>query len=178
MPVWYRIGACDAEEESGYGGKGLSERTQSLRFARMGADQAQLAPAAGAGVGKLFADALLADPEFLPALKAAAMDGLRANRSYYDGAQKRVVTEPDARVRIQSVALLLAHMEGEPIKRVVHQHLGSTEGVDVLGALRDSPALQTAMERALEKARFRDRPGRGRRPTEKQAEPVDVEFEQ
>lgn len=143
----------------------------------MGADsQIALAPAAGSGVGKLLADALLARPDFVDALVAAVMCGLTANRSYYDGAAKQHVTEPDARVRIQSVGLVLAHMEGEPIKRIVHQHIGAEGGIDVLGALRDSPALQSAMERALEKARFRDRPGRGRK-AEKTVEAVEVDFE-
>lgn len=150
---------------------------QSPIFARMGVTNAQLAPAAGTGVGKLLADTLLARPDFVESLAAAVMGGLTATRSYYDGAAKRHVTEPDARVQVQTVGLVLAHMEGEPIKRIIHQHIGPEGGVDVLGALRDSPALQTALERALEKARFRDRPNRGRRPAEKQAEPVDVEFE-
>lgn len=143
----------------------------------MPTEQIALAPAAGAGVGKLLADALLADPDFLPSMKSAVMNGLKAQRSWWDRNQNRSVSEPDGRVQIQTLSLMLAHMEGEPVKRVIHQHLGPEGGVDVLGALRDSPALQTAMERALEKARFRDRPGRGRRPAEKQAEPVDVEFE-
>lgn len=157
---------------------GLQERSESLRFARMPTEQIALAPAAGAGVGKLLADALLADPDFLPSMKSAVMNGLKAQRSWWDRNQNRSVSEPDGRVQIQTLSLMLAHMEGEPVKRVIHQHLGPEGGVDVLGALRDSPALQTAMERALEKARFRDRPNRGRRPAEKQAEPVDVEFEQ
>lgn len=151
--------------------------TKELMFARMGADSTlTLAPAAGAGVGKLLADTLLARPDFVQSLADAVMDGLTATRSYYDGAAKRHVTEPDARVRIQSVALVLSHMEGEPIKRIVHQHIGPEGGIDVLGALRDSPALQSAMERALEKARFRERPNRGRK-AEKTVEAVEVDFE-
>lgn len=116
----------------------------------------QLAPAAGAGVGKLLADALLADPDFLPSMKKALMGGLKATRSYYDKSQGGSVTEADSRVQVQTVALLLAHMEGEPIKRIVHQHLGGgPEGMDPTAALRDSPALADAVERALANARFR-----------------------
>lgn len=125
-----------------------------------------LAPASGSGIGKMLADALLADPDFLPLMKGAALGGLRAQRSYYDKGAGGVVTEPDHRVQIQTVALLLAHMEGEPIKRIIHQHLGGDgSAIDPLGALRDSPALMAAVERELAKAKFKDR-HRKTRPTE------------
>lgn len=116
-----------------------------------------LAPASGSGIGKLLADQLLADPEFLPLMIDAAKGGLRAERSYYDKGAGGVVTEPDSRVRIQTLALLLAHMEGEPIKRIIHQHLGGSGEVDPLAALRESPALREAAGALLEKANFRDR---------------------
>jgi hypothetical protein len=118
--------------------------------------QVQLAPAAGAGVGKLLADALLSDPDFLPSMKAALMGGLKATRSYYDKGQGGQVVEQDSRVQVQTVALLLAHMEGEPIKRIVHQHLGGEGGaVDPMAAMRESPALMDAVEKTLAKARWR-----------------------
>ena len=89
-------------------------------------------------------------------MKAALMGGLKATRSYYDKSQGGSVTEADSRVQVQTVALLLAHMEGEPIKRIVHQHLGGNgEGIDPMSALRDSPALAEAVERTLANARFR-----------------------
>ncbi len=138
--------------------------------------QISLAPAAGAGIGKLLAEALLADPEFLPLMKKAAIGGLSAMRSYYDKSAGGCVTEPDHRVQVQTMALLLAHMEGEPIKRIVHQHLGGDgSGVDPLGALRDSPALLAAVERTLEKAKWRTS-GRSdaKRPV-KSAEAIELE---
>lgn len=50
---------------------------------------------------------------------------------------------------------LLAHMEGEPIKRIIHQHLGAGgEQPDFVKALRESPALLTAMKREIEKAEW------------------------
>jgi hypothetical protein len=66
------------------------------------------------------------------------------------------LVEPDMRTQSAMFFGLLAHMEGEPIKRIIHQHLGGEGGVvDPLAALKDSPALQAAVERTLEKAKWR-----------------------
>lgn len=117
--------------------------------------QIQLAPAAGAGVGKLVADELLADPGFVPAMKAAFMGALRAEVHYYDREAKEWCSRPDDRIRLQAVMGCLAHMEGEPIKRVVHEHLSNSGVLDVAGALRESPALVEAVQREIEKAQWR-----------------------
>lgn len=133
-----------------------------------------MAPGAGAGIGKILADALLADPEFVPAMIAAAKGGLKAMRSFYDKGAGGVVSEPDHRVQVQTFALLLAHMEGEPVKRIIHQHLGGAGGVDVLGALQDSPALRDAASKMLEKANWRTSGNQAsKRPKKVSAEPVD-----
>ena len=115
-----------------------------------------LAPASGAGIGKLLADQLLADPEFLPALVAAAKNGLKATRSFWcgKGGDGYLETEPDYRTQLQALALVMAHMEGEPIKRIIHQHLGNA-GVDPLATLQDSPAARDALRRLLEKSEWR-----------------------
>lgn len=133
-----------------------------------------LAPAAGAGIGKVFAERLIADPEFEESLVAAAKDGLRATRSFWcgKGGSGYLETEPDFRVRIQTLALVLAHMEGEPIKRIIHQHLGAGGTVDPLAALQDSPALLEQAARLVEKASWR-KSGRNR----KQADPAAIEVE-
>jgi hypothetical protein len=116
-----------------------------------------LAPAAGAGVGKILADQLLADPEFIPLMIEAAKGGLGATRSFWcgKGAAGYLETEPDFRTRIQTFALLLAHMEGEPVKRIIHQHLGGSGQVDPLKALQESPELLEAVARTLEKAKWK-----------------------
>lgn len=116
-----------------------------------------LAPASGSGIGKQLADALLARPDFLPAMVEAAVGGLTAERSFWcgKGADGYLEKEPDMRTRIQTLALLLAHMEGEPIKRIIHQHLGGNGKVDPLAALQESPALREAAGRLLEKANWR-----------------------
>lgn len=46
----------------------------------------------------------------------------------------------------------MAHMEGEPVKRIIHQHLGGAGAPDLLGALQESPALRDAARALLEKA--------------------------
>ena len=132
-----------------------------------------LAPASGAGIGKILADTLLADKDFVPAMVAAAKEGLQANRSFWSK-DAGLVTEPDTRVRIQTLALLLAHMEGEPVKRIIHQHLGGTGTVDPLAALRESDALRDAARAMLEKAEWRTSGNKAyKRP--KQAQPVDAD---
>lgn len=113
-----------------------------------------LAPASGAGVGKILADRLLSNSDFIPALEAAMMGGLKATRSFWSK-EAGMVTEPDFRVQVQTAALLLAHMEGEPVKRIIHQHLGTGGKLDVGGALQDSPELAAAVEKELQKARWR-----------------------
>lgn len=117
-----------------------------------------LAPAAGAGVGKLLADSLLTDPEFIPLMRKTAIECLNAMAPRrWDKETGSWVSDPDCRVRAQMFFGLLAHMEGEPVKRIIHQHLGAGGQVDIMGALRDSPALLAAAEREIEKAKFRDR---------------------
>lgn len=123
----------------------------------MPAEEITLAPAAGAGIGKVFADQLIADPAFVRLIVDAAKDGLSATRSFWcgKGATGYLETEPDFRVRIQTLALVLAHMEGEPVKRIIHQHLGLGRDVDPLAALKESPALRESARRLLEKADWR-----------------------
>ncbi len=119
-------------------------------------ETAQLAPASGIGIGKLVADALLGDGDFVEVMRQTARDCLNATTERYDREEKKVLTVPDYRTRAQMFFGLLAQMEGEPIKRIVHQHIGGNI-VDPIAALNDSPALRAAVERALEKSRFRTR---------------------
>jgi len=115
-------------------------------------ETAQLAPASGAGIGKVFAEGLIADPSFKKELIAVAMRGLRAQTPRrWDKDLREWVQDDDMRVQIQTLALILAHMEGEPIKRVVHQHLGAP-AMDPFQTMQDSPAAREAMRRLLDKA--------------------------
>ena len=134
-----------------------------------------LAPMAGAGLGRVLFDALLADPDFVPALKAAALGSLGASRSFYDKATREMITEPDFRTRLAAVALILSQAEGEPLRRVIHQHIGADGGrIAVHEALADSPGLREAVRRELENAEFRTRRVRPIRPAGDSGPVVDV----
>lgn len=135
----------------------------------------QLAPAAGAGVGKLLADRLLGRNDFVDTLEAVAVRALGATSRRWDPVAKDWCIEPDMRTQCQMFFGLLAHMEGEPIKRIVHQHLGGTGEVDPLGALRDSPALRDAARRLLEKAEWRTSGTQASKRPVKQAAPLEID---
>ncbi len=133
-----------------------------------------LAPAAGAGIGKKVADALLAQDGFVDLMVNAMTNGLKATRSFYvkdEGMQ----TEPDFKVQLQAAALIMAHMEGEPVKRIIHQHLGAGGKLDVGAALTDSPELAQAVERELQKARWKHSGNQAHKRPSKKAELVDGE---
>lgn len=137
--------------------------------------QAALAPAAGKGIGKMLFSMLLSDPEFVAEMKTAVMKGLRAQHTFRDRKTGEIITADDPRTMVATVAMILAQAEGEPIKRVIHQHIGAPGAVDVEGELQDSPALRAAVQRLLDKASFRTRPDNtGSRPA-RVAEPIDIE---
>lgn len=139
-------------------------------------ENAILAPAAGAGVGKLLADLLLADPGFIPLMRKTALDCLEAmSPRRWDKETETWINDPDFRIRAQMFFGLLAHMEGEPIKRIIHQHLGGSGAVDPLAALQESPELREAAKRMLEKAEWRHSgKGEHKRPKKVQPETLDV----
>ena len=119
-------------------------------------DRLALAPAAGSGIGKLLAEALLQDSDFVEELKQTARGGLKAVRSY--STRSGTVTEPDFRVRVQTLFGLLAHMEGEPVKRIIHEYF-SGDKIDPLAAMQESPELREAAKHLIEKAEWRHSPG-------------------
>lgn len=120
------------------------------------AQTASLSPAAGSGIGKMLADSLLAHPGFIDLMQQTALDCLHAMAPRrYDKDTGKWIADPDFRIRSQMFFGLLAHMEGEPIKRIIHQHLGGNGSVDPLGALQESPALREAAKAMLEKAEWK-----------------------
>ncbi len=141
----------------------------------MSDSQIVLAPAAGSGIGKKLADALLADEEqFVASMVGVVNRGMHATRRQWDHGARQWTEEPDCKTQVQTLALVLAHMEGEPVKRIIHQHLGGQEGkIDVGAALADSPELQAVVERELQKSRWRTSGHQPhKRPRPKRAEPV------
>ena len=145
---------------------------QTCLLARMSAEPLTLAPAAGTGIGKMLADALLATDGFAELMADVVRRGLVAETRRWDPAAKDWCVEPDMRSQLQTLTLVLAHMEGEPIKRIIHQHLGNGGTIDPLAALQDSPALRDAARRLLEKSEFKDRHKRSK--AEKRVEAVEV----
>jgi hypothetical protein len=134
-----------------------------------------LAPAAGTGIGRLVAEALLADPEFIPALKGALMGGLRATQLVRMKGVSDFAREPDFKTRVQAAVATLAHMEGDPIKRVIHQHLGVEGKTDLIAALQESPALLEATKRVIANAEAGQRHGKGASRAQRAAQVVDAE---
>lgn len=132
-----------------------------------------LAPAAGAGIGKKIADRLLSESDFIEEMARTARDGLRAMAPRrWDKESQDWVQDPDMRTRAQMFFGLLAHMEGEPVKRIIHQHLGEGGKLDVGGALADSPELAAAVERELQKSKWKHS---GRQAYKKPAKVVEGE---
>ena len=115
---------------------------------------AAMAPAAGAGIGKQLAELLLSEPGFPDLMRKVALDCLNATTHRWEPGLKETIYIPDYKTRAQMFFGLLAHMEGEPVKRIIHQHIGNG-GVDTLAALQESPALLAAVEREVAKARWR-----------------------
>ena len=117
--------------------------------------QVELAPAAGHGIGRKLAEVMLADPGFVKDLADAFRGSLKATTWYYDSGSKERVEVADNKTRLAAAMGILANMEGEPVKRVIHQHLG-VGGESAVGALdaamAGSEGLREAMRRKVEKA--------------------------
>ncbi len=134
-----------------------------------------LAPAAGSGIVREVASELAQRPSIAIKVADALENALTATRRTWDAGAKQWVYEPDTRSQLQAVFGMFAHFVGDPQKRVIHEHVGAQLGIDPLGALRDSPALLAAVERTLEKAKWRTS-GRSdaKRPV-KSADPIELE---
>jgi hypothetical protein len=113
-----------------------------------------LAPAAGQGIGRKLADVLLAEPKFIPLLGAAFLDALQAEQFFYDKHAKEWHGEPDFKTRLAAAMGVLAQMEGEPVKRIIHQHLDASGLAEeaLEQAAETSPALRRRLERIVQRA--------------------------
>lgn len=133
--------------------------------------QATLTPASGTGLGKVLFEALLGNPDFLPSMVAAAMGGLTAvyARRWDKHSDDWGDPEPDHKTRVQTFLALWAQAEGEPIKRMVHQHLGAAGALDPEAMLASSPAARDAMRAMIERIESKT----GREP-KRAAEPLEV----
>lgn len=130
-----------------------------------------LAPAAGAGVGKAIADYLLSQPHFIEDMGQVILRAIKAKTRHWDREAREFILEEDCKTQLAAFFGCVAHMEGEPVKRIIHQFLGGQGRVDPLAALRESPALREAAADMLRKADWRTS-GRQEHKRPKKAEPV------
>ena len=134
-------------------------------------NQLALAPAAGSGLVSRIMGELLKDEErFVGECVQAAHDGLTAmTPRRWDKELSDWVSDPDARVRVQTLFGLFAQSDGEPIKRVVHEIRKTVDPQDVLS----TPAAIEAAERMVAGARAKMR--RAGVKGVKRAEPIEAE---
>ncbi len=113
-----------------------------------------LAPGAGQGIVRKLAQTVLARPDFMGLLEDALISSLKAENKVFDKEQGVLVTYPDAKTRLAALLGILAQFEGDPVKRILHQHVGTPGGAqdELAETLSASPALRGAVERALRKA--------------------------
>lgn len=132
-----------------------------------------LAPAAGAGMGKAIAEYLLAQPGFIEDMGQVILRAIKAKTRHWDREAREFIIEDDCKTQLAAFFGCVAHMEGEPVKRIIHQFLGGQGKVDPLAALRESPALREAAAEMLQKAEWRTS-GRAEHKRPKKAEPAEV----
>lgn len=134
-----------------------------------------LAPAAGTGIGKVVADELLAR-DIGKKLADTLERGLTATtkRWVQTGKGEGYMDEqPDTRSQLQAALGIMAHMVGEPIKRILHHHTGAGGKLDLAGALQESPELAQAVEKELQKARWKHSGHQAHKRPTKRAEVVE-----
>lgn len=119
-----------------------------------------LAPAAGKGIGKEIAADLTSRAEFIGEMAETARGALQATTRRWDPGSKSWIVEPDYRTRTAMFFGLLAHMEGEPVKRILIEKRDGTMA-DPMKLLEESPALQRAAADMLARAANR---GKNPRP--------------
>jgi hypothetical protein len=114
-----------------------------------------LAPAAGTGIGKELAARLLKREDFMRLLEDAAVAALTAmqNPRWNPVAKQWEPSQPDAKTRLGALLGLMAQLEGEPVRRIVHQHLGGGGVLDLHTVLKDSPELREVLARELQNAK-------------------------
>lgn len=142
-----------------------------------------LAPAAGTGIGKELAERLLKRPDFMQLLEDAAVSALTAmqNQRWNPVARQWEPPAPDAKTRLAALLGLMAQLEGDPVKRIVHQHLGDGGALDLHAVLKDSAELRELLQREVNRAKGpgeRSKDYAVRRRQEKEAVPAELVVEE
>jgi len=112
-------------------------------------DLSALAPAAGTGIGAQIAAGFLARGDWLALCVDALVAALQANCKVYDKANNCLVTYPDGRTRLEAVHKIWSHLEGEPVKRIIHEVRRGRDAESLQDDLARSPALREAAAEML-----------------------------
>jgi NAD(P)-dependent dehydrogenase (short-subunit alcohol dehydrogenase family) len=115
-------------------------------------DLSALAPAAGSGIGAQIAAGFLARGDWLALCIDALVAALQANCKVYDKANNCLVTYPDGRTRLEAVHKIWSHLEGEPVKRIIHEVRRGRDAESLQDELTRSPALREAAREMLDAA--------------------------
>lgn len=114
-----------------------------------------LAPGAGTGIGKEVAAALLKREAIAEDMAAALVRALTAKRRTWCSTSKMHIEEDDTRSQLQAVFGILAHLEGDPVRRTIHEHVDGRK-IDHMQAVQSSPAMRRAAQHVIDKANAAD----------------------
>lgn len=109
------------------------------------------------GLGKQVIASLMAEPDFVGSMRDAILGALGASNERWDKATKGFIDVPDYRARLDAWKIIMAYAEGLPLMRILKQELATGTQRSLSEDLRESPALLAAVEKELEKAKFRTR---------------------
>ena len=91
--------------------------------------------------------AMRSQPGFTDRVVGALREGLDATKSQYDMVEKRWVSLPDHRVRLDAAKLCLAYLEGLPTQTVVSASVGGSGDLPRLSeVLRKAPNARRVLE--------------------------------
>lgn len=110
-------------------------------------------------IWKDVAAALMRSPGFVDEVAETLRGALSANGKHFvkgEGPGSGWQITPDFRTRLDAVKIILAYAEGMPLQRIFEHKIHETRDT-LADTLRDSPETLAAVEREIEKARFRQR---------------------
>lgn len=107
-------------------------------------------------LGKKLVEALTADADFVPLMRETILGALTASTQHFTKGGGWT-PHPDFRVRLDAWKAVMAYAEGLPLVRILKQEIASGNQRSLHEDLRESPALLAAVEKELEKAKFRTR---------------------
>lgn len=112
-----------------------------------------------ASMWQQIAAVLMRDPAFPDLIGRTLVDALKAEGVHFvkgDGPDAGWQRHPDFKCRLEAVKLILAYAEGMPLQRIFEHKINESRS-SLADALRDDPETLAAVEREVEKAKFRTR---------------------